>query len=302
VGLVIVADEADAGPAQAVSVPVAGVSGISAEAALRRIVADCRTDIAAQRAAVMASEDPSSIHQIRVALRRLRAALDVFCSAVEDQREVRSIDAQARRLARAFAPARDLQVFLLETAPDAPSEISEIGRKLVQRRVGQARAVLAGARFAEFDQRLARFAAAHPRTCGETLTVFARRVLDRSEAKVRRRGRGLAHLKVSELHHLRIAAKKLRYTVSFLAPAFQSDAAEGYSKVAVGLQDALGVINDRTVGTQVLADIARTRRSSRKVKRSCDRLSRRLSHPSSRHKKQLKHAWKAFKKSQPFWR
>lgn len=301
-GLVVETDEIAGRLAQAVSVPTAGASEISAEAALRRIVADCRTDIAAQRNVVLASDDPSGIHQIRVALRRLRAALGVFRSAVEDQRELRSIDSEARRLAGVFAPARDLQVFLLETVPNAPSGVAQIGKKLVHRRIGQARAVLAGARFDEFDQTLAQFAAARPSTRGETLTVFARRRLDRCQIKVRRRGRGLARLTPSELHRLRIAAKKLRYAVSFLGPAFDPDATEDYAKAAVALQDALGLMNDRTVGVQVLADIARTGRSSRKVKHSCDRLARRLSHPIRRHKKQLKYTWKACRKAQPFWR
>lgn len=291
-----------AGLAHTASVPASNATAISAAATMRRIVMDCRNEIATQRAAVLATGDPSSIHDIRVALRRLRAAIGVFRPVVGDQREVQLIDSEAQRLARAVGPARDLQVFLLETAPDAPSRIARIGEKLVKRRVGTARAVLSGARFARFEQRLAQFAAGCPDVGGEPLQVFARHVLDRCADKVRRRGRRLAHLRVRELHRLRIASKKLRYAVGFLGSAFRPDATKAYGETAVELQDALGSMNDRAVSGQVLADIAQERRSSRKVKKSCGRLAMRLVHPSKGQRKRLKRAWKAFKKSEPFWR
>ena len=170
------------------------------------------------------------------------------------------------------------------------------------RRVARARAVVGGTRFAEFDRRLARLAEVRPQTAGESLMAFARRILDRCEAKVRRRGRGLASLSPAGLHRLRIAAKKLRYAVSFLAPAFQSDAAEGYAGATIALQNALGLMNDRVVSAHVLADIARAGRSTKGVKRSCHRLTGRLARPSRRQKRELKRAWKAFKKSEAFWR
>jgi triphosphatase len=293
---------AEAGRALALSAVSPSAAVNSADSALRRIVADCRKQIATHCTAVQASDDPSGIHEIRVALRRLRAAVGLFRGVADEPHEVQFIDAEARRLARAFSPARDLQVFLNETAPDAPSDILHIGGKLVGRRVARARAVLGDTRFAEFDQRLARFAEARPRTGGETFIAFARRALDRCEAKVRRRGRGLARLKPADLHRLRIAAKKLRYAVGFLAPAFQSGAAEGYANATIGLQNALGLMNDRVVSAHVLADIARAGRSLKGLKRSCDRLTGRLARPSHRQRKELKRAWKAFKKSKPFWR
>lgn len=104
------------------------------------------------------------------------------------------------------------------------------------------------------------------------------------------------------MHRLRIASKKLRYAVGFFAPAFRPGAAEAYAQVAAGLQDALGSMNDRAVSGLVLSDIARERRSSKKVKRSCGRLAGRLVHPSKGQRKRLKRAWKAFEKSEPFWR
>lgn len=293
--------EADATAARAESESGPLTADMPADAALGCIVLECRKEIIAHRAAVLASDDSCGVHQIRVALRRLRAALALFGDVVADASELRFIDTEARRLADSFAPARDLQVFLSETAPGAPREIMRIGARLVDRRLARARIVLGSPRFAEFDRRLERFAAIRSEGGGENLGDFSRRILDRCEARVRRRGRGLAGLSVRKLHRLRLAAKRLRYAVGFLAPVFGSRRTEDYAEAAIGLQDALGRMNDRKMSGQVLGDIARAGRSSRGVRRSCKRLTRRLRRPSKRQRTALKHAWKTFKRSQPFW-
>lgn len=77
-------------------------------------MAACRHDLARHHAAALASDDPSGIHDVRVALRRLRAA--------------RAIDAEARDLADAFSPARDLQVLLFEMTPDTPADVARVAR------------------------------------------------------------------------------------------------------------------------------------------------------------------------------
>ena len=50
--------------------------------ALRQIVAECHRDLLKHRAIVLASRRSVGIHQTRVALRRLRAALTLFRGAV----------------------------------------------------------------------------------------------------------------------------------------------------------------------------------------------------------------------------
>jgi CHAD domain-containing protein len=289
---------------EAVAVKVAKAAlptaDMSPAAALKLIMAGCRSDIHQHRAAVLASDDPAGIHQVRVALRRLRAAIELFRGVVEKP-ELQSINVEARRLAGACGPVRDLQVFLSETAPDAPPRIARIGNNLTFRRLSHARAVLGGTRFARFDARLKQFTAG-PETGGEALGAFAQRVFDKCEAKVRRRGHGLSKLTALELHRLRIATKKLRYATDFLAPIFKSPEADAYVDATVSLQDALGTLNDRTMSKHVLADIAKAGRSSDGVGRSCKRLARRLKAPSKRDRRHLKQAWKTFKQAESFWR
>lgn len=68
------------------------------------------------------------------------------------------------------------------------------------------------------------------------------------------------------------------------------------------LQNVLGALNDRAVGSKVLADIAAAAPSIDSAQRPCKRLAKRLKGSGRHNKRHLKQAWKAFKKAEPFWR
>ncbi|WP_170302975.1 CHAD domain-containing protein [Reyranella soli] len=274
---------------------------LNPDAALRRIITTCRTDLHRYRAVVLASSQPEGIHQTRVALRRLRAAIGLFRDVVANP-ELRGIAAEARWLAGECAPARDLHVFLAEVVPDAPDQISRVGARLADKRQSRARSALGGPRFARFDRDLERFIVAPPSAAGETLKDFASRALDAHHAKVRRRGRNLSELKAADLHRLRIAVKKLRYAAAFLLPVFEPTPATAYVDAVESLQNALGIMNDRTVGAKVLADISGAARPSDKARRSCKRLGKHLKDRGRHDRRNLRQAWRAFKKAVPFWR
>src|ERR1017187_10777893 len=57
--------------------------------------------------------DAEALHQMRVALRRLRAAISLFSDAVSDDR-INTIKTELRWLARELGPARDLDTLLIE--------------------------------------------------------------------------------------------------------------------------------------------------------------------------------------------
>jgi len=99
--------------------------------ALRQIVAECHADLLKYRAVVLASRRAIGIHQTRVALRRLRAALTLFRDAVGpvEARLVRAMAAEAKWLAGECGPARDLHVFLTETVEDVPPLVKRIAAR-----------------------------------------------------------------------------------------------------------------------------------------------------------------------------
>jgi CHAD domain-containing protein len=271
------------------------------DVALRHIVAACHADLLKYRAVVLASRRPIGIHQTRVALRRLRAAFGLFKSAV-DGPVLRALSAEAKWLAGECAPARDLYVFLHETAADVPPVVRRIGNRLAKIHLERARSALSGARFEGFHRQLDAFVALTPAGTAERLDGFARTVLETRHRKVLHRGRRLDSLGARRLHRLRIAIKKLRYAAAFLEPAFASPLARPYIEATVRLQGALGALNDRAVSAHMLADLATAARPTEDVARPLKALAKQAASGSKRRRRKLEQAWKDFRKAGCFWR
>ncbi len=279
------------------------------DTALRRIVAECHADLLKYRAIVLAGRRAIGIHQTRVALRRMRAALGLFRGAVDGPTEgriVRALAAEAKWLAGECAPARDLHVFLTETAEEVPIEVKRIATRLARLHYDRARTALSGARYNAFEGQLIAFVQAAPAAPSaepsDRLEDFGRALLERRHAKVERRGQHLKSLDADELHQLRIAIKKLRYAASFLRPAFASEGAKAYIEATVRLQGALGALNDRAVADQMLDDIAVAARPSEDVEQPLRRLAKQAASGDKRRRQKLRQAWKQFKEAERFWR
>jgi CHAD domain-containing protein len=279
------------------------------DTALRQIVAECHADLLKYRAIVLAGRRAIGIHQTRVALRRLRAALGLFRGAVDGPTEgriVRALAAEAKWLAGECAPARDLHVFLAETAEEVPIEVKRIAARLARLHYDRARTALSGARYDSFDGQLTAFVQAAPAEpsahASRRLEDFGRALIEQRHAKVERRGQHLGRLDSEQLHRLRIAIKKLRYAASFLRPAFASEGAKAYIEATVRLQGALGAMNDRTVAGQMLDDIAVTARPSEDVEEPLRKLAKQAASGDKRRRHKLRQAWKQFKEVERFWR
>jgi CHAD domain-containing protein len=272
--------------------------------ALRQIVAECQADLLKYRSMVLANRKALGVHQTRVALRRLRAALTLFRAAVgaDEIRLVRAMAAEAKWLAGECAPARDLHVFLTETVEDVPPMIKRIAARLVKAHLERARSALSSARYNAFAGQLTAFVQEAPPAAGGRLDAFGRLVLDKRHAKVERRGRHLGRLDRKDLHKLRIAIKKLRYAAAFLQPAFASPRSKAYIEATVRLQGALGTLNDRAVAAQMLDDIAVAARPTEDVAKPLRQLAKQAKAGEKRRRHKLERAWKQFSKAERFWR
>ena len=280
------------------------------EDALREIVLECHADLLKFRTVVLLSRRPIGIHQTRVALRRMRAALSLFRGAVDgsgDRRRLRSLAAEAKWLAGECAPARDLQVFLSETVSEVPPVVRRVANRVARAHLERARSALSGARFTAFDRDLIAFTAPRPGTAGHRLDDFGRPLLDQHHDKVQRRAHRLGSLDGARLHRLRIAIKKLRYAASFLQPAFGSPTfapgpAKAYIEATVRLQGALGALNDRAVAAQMMADIAIAARPTEDVAKPLRTLAKQAASGNKRRRRKLERAWKRFREAGRFWR
>jgi CHAD domain-containing protein len=77
-----------------------------------------------------------------------------------------------------------------------------------------------------------------------SLPRLARRMLRRGARRVKKRGRAAQSREERDLHQLRIALKRLRYTAEFFASLYSKKKSARYLKKVRRLQEHLGALND----------------------------------------------------------
>ncbi len=234
---------------------------------LERVLASCPL--------AESGEDPEGVHQLRVALRRLRGSLALLGSlALSD--EIDAFRGEAKGLASGLGDARAWDVFLSETLTEVEQgcpgvkgfkELRDIAEACRARSYDRVRKLLVNRRCRRFRLELAswiaqlgwRDGADQERSAALSTPVgaFARAALTRQHARVLRRGRHFARLSPEERHRLRLAAKRLRYAADLLLPALdRHKAAERYVRSLTRLQDALGRDSDISATARLLTPLS----------------------------------------------
>ncbi|HEU4724616.1 MAG TPA: CHAD domain-containing protein [Candidatus Eisenbacteria bacterium] len=221
--------------------------------------------------------DAEYLHDMRVASRRLRMALEVFAGALPDTVRDRFAD-DLRFVGRALGRVRDLDVGMervTEMEADAGREEREalavfaagLGIRRGRRRLELIEA-LDSERYAGLVAAAREWIAEGPRVvpgagvAGGGLPAYqvAPRMVSEAEGAL---GAAYAEaersLEPEAVHAVRLAAKRLRYTLEFLAPVLGagSNAAARAKRIA-GLQDFLGSHQDAVVLLARLKKYART--------------------------------------------
>jgi CHAD domain-containing protein len=238
-------------------------SGQSCGAAFTAIGLSCLHHFAANEHAIR-NGDYEGVHQMRVGLRRLRAAISVFKQMLAGS-ETEEIRTELKWIAEKLGPARDFDVLLEDSLlplrdaqPDQP-EFRVLAEEIEHRRsesLVEAKAALATERYRKTVLRIALWLSAGEWSqSGDALahrerpvTEFAREVLPARETKILKKSRKLEKRDDHSRHKLRISVKKLRYTTEFFASLFaegkQKKACRRFADILKSLQDALGTLSD----------------------------------------------------------
>jgi triphosphatase len=277
-------DRAGLQPAWTRAAPVILKAGATVDDAIAAIMTAGRAHFQANLAAALDGRAPEGVHQVRVALRRLRSALTIFKKYIPAAQRTWLRD-EAKALLTLLGPVRDLDVLIHELAAPVAKKVSEdAGLATLMRgaRAAQTKAhtaavrALQGPRTGRLMARLDAWIAGRGWLAdGDEKTRnarsisaedFARRTLNRRLRKIHAEYDDIEALTVDERHELRIAVKKVRYGVEFLASVLPEKRVARLSAALKHLQDNLGHLNDldvaeRTVTTLVkAADTAAARR------------------------------------------
>ena len=239
-------------------------------AAFRAIARNCLDHLLANERCLLATRDPEAIHQMRVALRRLRSAMRVFRSATAGP-QLAAVRAEIGWLLSHLGPARDDDVFLAEIVEPvmaAHPETAPLAALRAQwraehdRHLAEAMAAVADRRFTTMLLTVAEWVEAgdwltapdRQPLLDEPILPFARRTLAKRDKRLRAAGgEDLAKLSEADLHHTRILGKQLRYAGEFFAPLFPAKATSAFLDGMADLQDLLGKLNDIAVAASRLA-------------------------------------------------
>jgi triphosphatase len=241
------------------------------------LLANCQHHLLANQAVAEAGQDPEGVHQMRVALRRMRSACSLLHRELGSP-SLSGFNAEAKWLAQLFGAARDWDVFITETMT-APSEAVETDlfdfdslREAAEphRLAAYAtlREALVSRRYNRFQLSLRRWIETHGwrnelenRSLAvllEPAPAFACGVLTRLHRNVLKRGKHFRHLEPAARHRVRVELKKLRYAIEFFHGALGENAkAKNYIGHLAQMQDDLGHHNDTSVASPFLRALAR---------------------------------------------
>ena len=248
---------------------------MTVDAALRAIGLHCLEEVGRSRPRALAGE-VEGVHDMRVAIRRLRSALSAAKPMLAD-RQYRGTATKLKWLANLLGPARNWDVFadellapLLKVLPDDHdlkplSAAVERERHAAYRKMSEA---LKSDRYETTVATLTRWFATGgwlrdmpwPQDVplhapiGEAVPAL----LDRRRRKVRKLSRDFQRLDDHERHRLRIALKKLRYTVELFATLFDAADVSAYLNMLKPSQNALGLNNDVAIASELFTRIRRT--------------------------------------------
>ena len=298
-----------------------------ASAAFQSIGFACLKQIVANKPAILAG-DPEGVHQMRIGLRRLRAAISLFSDIVA-KAEVRDIELELKWLTNELGPAREFDVFLtrvvapLEKSHARLAGMRSLSHDLADRRdaaVARALTAVSSRRFRDMTMNVAAWLdiggwreppnELSRQRCEEPIEILARVQLKRRWKKIRKRGRLLAKLDPQARHKLRVQVKKLRYAAEFFKTVFPGKKKEkrraSFLSALKDMQDCFGDLNDiiehEKLATGIAkASVARSPRPSPRVFAA----GLLTGHEEARFKPLLtaaEHAYREFGKLKPYWR
>jgi CHAD domain-containing protein len=256
-------------------------------------------------ALVRQTQDPATLHQMRVGLRRLRAAISLFGKQLLADPESAAIKNDLRWAGQAMGNARDLDV-LLERVSSTKAEYDKTQIRKIKRHRSEAyRALLEtleSRRFMEVVLKAAAWIEAGNWTTSDEPELkqardrpardFVSEEFSRRFKRIRKSAKRLKKRSEEERHALRIRIKKLRYGTEFFATLFPSKTRQKRRKALAAiledLQEKLGELHDLAVSGSLVPSLVET--SPKQAERRREKLL-----------DKSKSAAKSLTRTDPFW-
>ncbi len=265
------------------------------------------------QAAALDGRDIEGVHQMRVALRRLRAALELFAPWLGDGSQAR-FTADVKWIAASLAAVRDLDVFSqvilapLREAFQGDDDLAHLEACMENRRRKACRRLvlaLGSPRYTSVVLTLGQWIAERGWSAGDPVLdspagSHVGQALSEAYADVLSRGESFATLNAVARHRLRLRIKRLRYAIQFVGPAFRGTGP--WLQALSDLQDALGVANDAVVAGDLIRCSTRSAFDRRRLARAAGLVAGWWAARGEHLESNARARWRTFTELEPFWR
>jgi len=239
---------------------------------LQTLIWSCLLHLQKNIHGMVAGNDVEYLHQMRVALRRLRVALRM-AEKVHADATLSALRGELAAWADALGKIRDWDVFI---AGQEQCQVQSLTHRVPEhaglqallehceaQRVGCYAALRSVARQRELQGLMLRFAiwmnSAYWQQMEEhtpRIDEFATRQLQRLSKRYRQTVLHLDTLDATSLHDLRIHTKKLRYSAEFFSSLYGIKSKNSFMLALGEVQEVLGKINDASVANRLLDELA----------------------------------------------
>ena len=234
---------------------------------LQSLMWPCLLHLQSNLRGAMAGDEAEYLHQMRVALRRLRVVLRMAEKLRADE-QLAALSKEVAALCVALGRIREWDVFIAQTVRPMCSRMAgHAGLQALlaasERQRDACHAALRGETQAREMQRLIlRFAIWMNGPYWQQQQVlpqardFATSRLQKLARRFAKSGQHLNTLDAPRLHALRILAKKLRYSAEFFSGLYDRQKARSFLAALSEVQEVLGQINDIAVTHRLLDELA----------------------------------------------
>ena len=265
--------------------------------AFQQIIESILQNLLSNQPAAIAG-DVEGIHQMRVAIRRLRAALVLF-APILPHKTAKQYEKELKRFGLILGEARDWDVFCVETLSKVGKNLSslvkaaQIERETAHQRLdlefggpSLTKLVLGLMIWTEDMQQ------SDLKEMQKPLSDTAPKLLNRIARKLEV---DVIKCSLTRLHEIRKSLKKLHYSADWVGDIYSKRSVEKYLKQCKQLQDGLGKLNDTTVALEFTKHLCGKYGEATKAIKNWGKREERKA------RGKLPQAWKKFGKTPQFW-
>jgi len=240
------------------------LQGQSVGDAMRSLIEDCLSHVQSNVPGVLLGADSEYLHQVRVGLRHLRVVL-ALALRYQPEIELAALREQVNEWCVGLGRAREWDVFLTEILQPicasfpALEGLQKLEAVSQRARKQQYEAITKQLGELDFQRMLLRFGVwMHSKQADAApmaLKLFVSNSLKKRLKDVVKCGKTLSMEDRERAHRLRIACKKLRYSIEMFESLFDREKSKAYLDVLANLQDVLGRLNDQAVANRLMSTV-----------------------------------------------